>query len=139
MSCIKEITFKSCTYYFFDDMINIKNFDPNHVKMDKKSYKNIIIYYIGYITTKNLIYVKINSVNPLYFIIDTAGRYIEENNGNKLTLVSTDTNKDILKKYTELWDKIKDLIRSITKTRGDYDDKDMKIKFNLDDTCYDTC
>ena len=31
-------------YYFFDDIINIKNFDSNNIKIDKKSYKNILIY-----------------------------------------------------------------------------------------------
>ena len=50
-------------------MINIKDFDPNQLKIDKKSYKNICIYYIGYITMKNSDYVKINSVNPLYLLI----------------------------------------------------------------------
>ena len=50
-------------------MINIKDFDPNQLKIDKKSYKNIRIYYIGYITMKNSDYVKINSVNPLYLLI----------------------------------------------------------------------
>ena len=55
-------------------------------------------------------YVKINSVNPLYLIIDKTDEYIEEKNGNKgLTLVSTDKNKEVLIKYVELWDKIKNL------------------------------
>ena len=49
-------------------MINIKDFDPNLLKIDKKSYKNIDIYYIGYITVKDSYYVEINSVNPLYLI-----------------------------------------------------------------------
>ena len=49
------------------------------------------------------------------------------------TLVSTDKNNNIKKKYIELWDKIKDLIKSITNTSGDYDTKYMKIKFNSDD------
>ena len=69
MSRIKETNIKSCTYYFFDDIINIKNFDPNRVKIDKKSYESTIIDYVGYITTKNLRYVKINNVNPLHLII----------------------------------------------------------------------
>ena len=67
----------------FDDMINIKNFDPNQINIDKELYKNIIIYCIGNITIKNLSYVKINSVNPLYIIIDKVDGYIEESNGNK--------------------------------------------------------
>ena len=69
-------------------MINIKNFDLNKVKIDKKSYKNILIYYIGYVTFKDLEYVRINSVNPLYLITNKINGYFEESNGNKcLTLV----------------------------------------------------
>ena len=56
---------KSRTYYIFDDMINIRDFDSNLLKIDKMSYKNIGIYYIGYITMKDFDYVKINSENPL--------------------------------------------------------------------------
>ena len=115
-------------------MINVKDIDPNQIEIDQKSYKNIVIYYVGYITTKHLSYVKINSVNSLYFIIDKLDGYIEESNGNKyLTLVSPDKNEDTLKKYAELWDKIKDLIRSVTNTSGDYDEEYMKVKFNSDD------
>ena len=76
MSQIKEINIKNRTYYFFDDMINIKNFDSNQIKIDKNSYKNIIIYHTGYITIKNLSQVKVNSVNPLYLIIDKVDGYI---------------------------------------------------------------
>ena len=64
----KEINMKNRTYYFFDDMIKIKNLDPNKTKIDKKSHKKFI-YYIGYVTIEDYSYVKINSVNPLYFII----------------------------------------------------------------------
>ena len=70
MGNIKEINIKDRTYYFFDDRINIKDFDPSLLKIDKNSYKNIGIYYIGYITMKNFDYVKINSVNPLYVTIN---------------------------------------------------------------------
>ena len=78
MGNIKEIDYKNQTYYFFDDMINITIFDPNLLKIDKKSYKNIDFYYIGYITMKDSDYVKINSVNSLYLIIDEVDRYFEE-------------------------------------------------------------
>ena len=53
MSSIKQIDIKNRTYHFFDDMIDIKYFNPNRIKIDKKSYKNIIIHYIGYVTIKN--------------------------------------------------------------------------------------
>ena len=66
----KEINIKNRTYYFFDDIINIKDFDSNLLKIDKKSDKNMDIYYIGYIIIKDSDYVEINSVNPLYLIID---------------------------------------------------------------------
>ena len=51
-------------------MINIKDFDSNLLKIDKKSYKNIDIYYIGYISMKDSGYAKINNGNSLYLIID---------------------------------------------------------------------
>ena len=50
-------------------MINVKNFDSDLLKIDKKSYKIIDIGYIGYITIKDLAYVNIHSVNPLYLIL----------------------------------------------------------------------
>ena len=56
---LKVIDIKKGTYHFFNDMINIQNFYPNNIKLDKKSYKNILIYYIGYMTIKDLKYVKI--------------------------------------------------------------------------------
>ena len=62
-------------------MINIERFNPDLLKIGKKSYKNIGIYYVGYITMKNSDYVKINSVNPLYLIIGEVDRFLEKNTG----------------------------------------------------------
>ena len=78
--------------------------------------QNILIYYIGYVTIKDLKYMKINSVNPLYLIINNVNGYFEEINKNKyLILVSTNESKEKIKKYEELWSKIRVLIKSITK------------------------
>ena len=44
---IKYIDIKNHTYYFFDDISNIKEFHPNNIKIDEKSYKSILIYYIA--------------------------------------------------------------------------------------------
>ena len=55
----------------------IKDFDRNLLKIDKKSYKNIGIYYIGYITIKNSDYAKINSVNLLHIIINEVDGSVE--------------------------------------------------------------
>ena len=77
-------------------------------------------------TVKNLSYVKINSVNPLYLIIDQIDGYIEEYNENKyLTLVLTDKSK-------ELWTKIRDIIRSKTNNSDNCDDRYIKISFDSD-------
>ena len=51
-------------YNFLDDIIKTKNFDPNNIKIDEKSYKNILVHYIGYVTIKDLKYVKFNSAKP---------------------------------------------------------------------------
>ena len=132
---MKEINIKNGTYHFFDDMINIKNFDSTLLKIDKKSYKNIDIYYIGYITMKNSKYVNIHSVNPLYLTIGEINGSIEEKNGNKyLTFASTDKNKEVLEKNTKIWDVIKELIDKIDNKPGEYQKDYMKIKFSSDDS-----
>ena len=99
MGTVKQINIKSRTYYFYNDMINIKIFDPILLKIDRKSYKNIGIYNIGYITIKIIDDCEnIYRVNPLYLLFNHANGYIEEKNGNKyLIFDSADENKDLLK------------------------------------------
>ena len=99
MGEVKQINIKNRTYYFYNNIIDLKNFDARLLKIDKKSYKNIGIYNIGYITIKKIDDCKnIYSVNPLYLLIDHASGYIEEKNGNKyLVFDSTDENKELLK------------------------------------------
>ena len=89
---VKDIDTKNRTYYFFNDIINIESFDPNNIKIDEESCKNIVICYTGYVTIKG--YVKIYSVNPLYLIFRNVNRYFEEiNNGMYLALVPTNERK----------------------------------------------
>ena len=146
MRSTKQINIKNQTYYLFNDMINIKNFDPNLIKIDKKSYQNIGIYQIGYITIKNINDCEnINSVNPLHLMISEIGGYIKtESNGNKyLTFASIDKNKKVLEKYTKLRMKLNhvqtinagksDECNSIECNSVQYDKDYMKIKFNSDD------
>ena len=66
---VKDIDMKNRAYHFFGDIISVKNFDPYNIKIDEKSYKNIHIYYIGYMTIKDSKYVKINNLNLLYLIL----------------------------------------------------------------------
>ena len=65
----KDIDMKNRTYYFFDDIVSIKNFDPNNIKTDEKPYKNILIYCIGYVTIKDWKYIKISSLRRLAWLI----------------------------------------------------------------------
>ena len=76
MAETKELNIKNQTYYFLDDMIDIRNFHSNLLKIDKKPYKGIDIYYIGYITIKKFSdYENVHIVNPLYLVIHSATGY----------------------------------------------------------------
>ena len=96
MGIIKQINIKNRTYYFYSDIIDLKNFDARLLKIDKNSYKDIGIYNIGYITIIKIDdYESIYSVNPLYLIILHASGYIEEKGENKyLVFDSTDESKE---------------------------------------------
>ena len=100
MGNIKQINIKNQTYYFHNNVINIEELNLSLLKTDKKLYKDIDIYYIGYITIKKISdYENIYFVNPLYLIIDKVIGYIEENNGNKyLVFDSTGEKKEVFKK-----------------------------------------
>ena len=80
-------------------------------------------------------YVKIKSVNPLQLIVNKVDRHFEEKNGNKYLIIdSADKNKEVLIKYTKLWDGIKNEIVTINGGKPDEYGKDfMRIKFNSDD------
>ena len=109
MGKIRQINIKNRTYYFYNDQINLKDFDARLLKIDKKDYNEIDIYYIGYVTIKKIAdYNNINSVNPLYLMINEMIGHFEEKIGNKyLVLDDVDENKEVLKKYEEVWEGIK--------------------------------
>ena len=100
MGVVKQINIKNRTYYFHNDMINIKNFGRNLLKIDRKSFKHIGIYNTGYITINKIDDCKkIYSVSSLYLLVNHANGYIEEKGLKKyLIFDSTDsTNKELLK------------------------------------------
>ena len=108
MGKIRQINIKNRTYYFYNDQIDLKDFDARLLKIDKKDYNEIDIYYIGYVAIKKIgDYNNINSVNPLYLMINEMISHFEERNENKyLVLDDTDENKEVLKKYEEVWEGI---------------------------------
>ena len=138
MGEVKQIEINNRTYYFYNDIINIEEFDSKLLKIDKKSYKVIDICYVGYITIKKTDDCEnIYSVNPLYLIIGKVDGHIKcEKNGSKyLVFDSTDENKEVLEKHAELWDGIKNQIETINGGKiGKYLGQDfIKIKFVTDD------
>ena len=94
----EELNIKNQTYYFINDIIDMRNFHSNLLKIDKKLYKEIDIYYIGYITIKKFSDCEnIHSVNPLYLIIYSATGYFKEKNGKKYLVI------DLTEKYQEVF------------------------------------
>ena len=110
---------RNCKCYFSNDIINIETFDPNNIKTGEKLLKKYS--YLLYWICDNKIARKIYRVNPLYLIFSNVNGDFEVNNGNKyLALVSTNQSKEVLKKYEELWIKIRDLVSSISKNSDGY-------------------
>ena len=126
---IRQLNIKSRTYYFYNDFINIKSFNNNKLKLDKKGVLGNDLYYIGYITNKSQW--NVYSVNSLYLIINKIKGHFEEVDGDKYLIISSE-NGNIMQKYQEVFDGIKEIIKKINDYGQPikYDDNYMKIKFN---------
>ena len=131
----KKKNIKNPTYYFYNDIIDIKTFDLIMLKLDTKSYENLDIYNIGYVTIKKIGHDHdINSVNPLYLRINNVNGYIEEKDSNKyLVFDLTNENKEVLKKYNDAFNGIMSKIREIDDDWLEYSKDYMKIRFSSDD------
>ena len=129
MGEIKELNIKNQTYYFFNDMIDVRNFQSNLLKIDKKPYKDFDIYYTGYITIKKIGNCKnIHSVNPLYLTIPSATGYFKEENGEKYLILNT------IDKYEKVFSGIKSEIETINGGKEMYYEKHYaKTGVNTDD------
>ena len=98
---VRQMNIKKRTYYFYNDLINIIDFNARLLKFDKKTSMGIGIYYIGYVDRKPEW--NVNSVNPLYLMIDKIDGFIEGENGDKyLNIALTGRNSEVLKKYSEV-------------------------------------
>ena len=97
MRKIRQINMNNRTYYFSNDQINLKDFDGSMLKIDKKNQKEIDVYYVGYVAFKEIANCNnINSVNPLYLMIDKMIGHFEEKNENKhLVLDDVNENKEV--------------------------------------------
>ena len=136
MRTVKDINIKNRTYYFYNDIIDIKTFDSNMLKLDKKSYINLDIYNTGYVTVKKIgsgSGYDINSVNPLYLHIDNANGYIKEINEDKYLIFDvTYKNKKLLKRY-DVFNGIIDKIKKMDDDWLEYAKDYMRTRFSSDD------
>ena len=108
----KQLDIKNRTFYFYNDLINIRQFDPNLLRLDKKTSMGLNIYYIGYVTKKPKW--NVNSVNLLYLMSNRIDGFIEEKNGDKyLNASDTERNSEVLRKYSQVWNGVKDCIEKI--------------------------
>ena len=115
MGKVKQSNIKNRTHYFYNDQSDLKDFDARSLKVDKKDYKEIDIYYISYVTVKKIANCNnINSVRPLYLTIDEMVGHFEGKNEIKyLVLDVVDENKEVSKKYKEVWEGVKKEIETI--------------------------
>ena len=115
MGSTKEINIENRTDYFYNNIIDLKTFDSNNLKLDKKKYKDIDIYNIGYVTIKkNGDFYDVNSVNLLYLRIDNGSGYIKEVIKDKFLVFNvTDKNKELLKRYDDVFNGIMGKIKKI--------------------------
>ena len=101
MRRVRLVNNKNRTYYFYNNQINLKDFDASLLKVDKKDYKEIDAYQNGHCNN-------INSVNPQYLMIDKMIGHFEEKRENKyLVLDDVNERKEVSKKYEEVQDGIK--------------------------------
>ena len=110
-------------------MVNIKDFHSNLLEINNKSYKDIYIYYIGYINIKKFSdYENIHSVNPLCLIIGSATGYFKEKNGEKYLIL------DLTEKYEEVFSRIISEIKTLNGGKELFYEKNYsKIVINTDD------
>ena len=102
---IKQLNIKNKTYYFWDDIIYIDNFNPNLLKVDKKNFLDYNVYNISYVTKKPEY--NIESVNPLYLCIRYLKGFIDELDGKKYLNISlADNDNGVIIKYLEVFDGI---------------------------------
>ena len=123
MGSIKEINSKERTYYFYNDIVDIETFDSKNLKLDKKKYKDLDIY--------NLYndFHDVNIVNPLYLRIDNASGYIDEINKDQyLVFDFRDKNKELLKRYDDIFNGVIDKIKKLDNDSLEYTKDYMKIK-----------
>ena len=135
----RELNIKNRTHYFYNDLINLSNFEVNNLTLDKKTWKDIDLYYIGYVDKDNPPEWNVNSVNPLYSIIIRVYATVSEENGAKYLKI--DKGDAMLKKFDQVFSETRFHIREMDEDRFNFktsyvnfNDGYDKIKFLTDDS-----
>ena len=124
----KQLDIKNRTYYFYNDLINVLNFEASNLKIDKETWKDIDIYFIGYVDKDKPSDWKVNSVNRLYLIINRVYGYVSEK------FLSIDKGDAVLKKYDQVFSGIKYHIEKISDEEVHFNSDHEKINFLTDDS-----
>ena len=138
---VSELNIKNRTYYFLNDLINILNFESINLKLDKKIWKDIIIwdiiyigYYIGYIDKNKPKDWQVRTVNPLYLMINKVFCSVEDENCVRYLKIEKNHSEPALNKWNLVFDSIKDNIKKISNEEVNFNDAFNKIKFISDDS-----
>ena len=137
----KQLDIKNRSYYFYNDLINLSNFSTNNLKLDKKTWRDLDIYYIGYVDKNKPEDWCVNSVNPLYLMINSIFCFAGEENGVKYPKIGKGNKKledSILSLWNEVFTGIKHYIKNINHEckifseckESPYCEEFSKIKFN---------
>ena len=142
---VKQLNIKNRTYYFYHDLTNALNFEPNNLKLGKTTLKDIDIYYIGYADKNKPEDWRVKSVNTLYLIINKVFCSVGEENGIKYLKIEKDHSEPALNKWNQVFDSTKYHIKNISNEKVNFNDDFNKIKFISDDslsldklTCFPT-
>ena len=129
---VKQINIKNRTFY--NDIINLDEFDESKIKVDRKNFNDIEIYYLGYKYKKKITECnEINSVNPLCFRIKEMKGQFKKGKGDNAWCLIIFGDADVLRKFANIWKSIRVKIEENTGGIVQYDKDYMKIKFENND------
>ena len=101
----KQLNIKNKSYYFYNDLINLSNFSMNNLKLDKETWKDVDIYYIGYVDKNKPEDWCVNSVNPLYLMINKVFCFVGEKSGVKHLKIDKGSKK-LEDSILSIWNKV---------------------------------
>ena len=100
---VRQLNIKNKSYYFYNDLINIFNFESVNLKLDKETWKDIDIYFIGYIDKNKPEDWQVRSVKPLYLMINKVFCSVGEENNVKYLKIGKKIIQNLGQNHSEIW------------------------------------